>query len=125
MILDTNGLSAWFDGDPSIIRVLSNQPMLALPVIVLGEYQYGLHGSRLRTILEPRLFQLERLLRVLDITRETAKAYATVRSELKRTGKLIPANDAWIAALAIEHGMPVLSRDTHFDHVPGLKRVGW
>jgi tRNA(fMet)-specific endonuclease VapC len=125
MILDTNGLSAWFDGDHSIIRVLSNQPTLALPVIVLGEYQYGLHGSRLRTILEPRLLQLEHMLRVLDITRETAKVYATVRSELKRTGKMIPANDAWIAALAIEHGMPVLSRDIHFDHVSGLKRVGW
>ncbi len=37
----------------------------------------------------------------------------------------IPANDAWIAALALQHRMPVLSRDEHFDAVPGLYRESW
>jgi predicted nucleic acid-binding protein len=27
--------------------------------------------------------------------------------------------------LARQHAMPLLSRDRHFDVVPGLKRVGW
>ncbi len=48
-----------------------------------------------------------------------------VRVGLKRTGRPIPANDAWIAALALQHGLPVLSRDRHFDAVPGLERAGW
>jgi len=98
---------------------------LALPVIVLGEYRYGLSGSRLQSTLEPKLAELERFVRVLDITRATAKVYALVRTELKRKGKPIPANDAWIAALAREHDLPILSRDTHFDSVDGIKRVGW
>ena len=37
----------------------------------------------------------------------------------------VPANDAWIAALAIQHTLPILSRDTHFDALPGLRRVSW
>jgi tRNA(fMet)-specific endonuclease VapC len=45
--------------------------------------------------------------------------------KLKRSGRPIPANDAWIAALALEHGLPILSRDQHFDAVPGVERVSF
>jgi predicted nucleic acid-binding protein len=48
--------------------------------------------------------------------------YASLRGELKRRGRPIPANDAWISALALQHRVPVLSRDEHFDEVPGLER---
>ena len=41
---------------------------------------------------------------------------------LKQAGHPIPANDAWIAALALEHRRPILSRDQHFDAVRGLHR---
>jgi predicted nucleic acid-binding protein len=34
-------------------------------------------------------------------------------------------DDLWIAALAIEHDLPVLSRDAHFDVVEGLTRISW
>jgi tRNA(fMet)-specific endonuclease VapC len=44
---------------------------------------------------------------------------------LKRSGRPIPANDAWIAALALQHRLPVLSRDEHFDVVPDLDRRTW
>jgi predicted nucleic acid-binding protein len=51
--------------------------------------------------------------------------YAEVRDELKRSGRPIPGNDLWIAALARQHALPLLSRARHFDFVPGLKRVAW
>lgn len=125
MILDTNTLSGWVDGDKTVERLLAQQPFLALPVIVLGEYRYGLSRSRLHSTLEPKLAELERVVRVLDITRFTAQVYAALRVELKRAGTPIPSNDAWIAALAREHSLPILSRDAHFDAVAGIKRVGW
>jgi predicted nucleic acid-binding protein len=31
----------------------------------------------------------------------------------------------WVAALARQHDLPVLTRDDHFDHVPNLQRVRW
>ena len=62
---------------------------------------------------------------VLPITDATAIAYAGLRIALKRSGHPIPANDAWIAALALEHGLPVLTRDEHFDVVPNLERRDW
>jgi tRNA(fMet)-specific endonuclease VapC len=45
-----------------------------------------------------------------SITAETTLPYASLRTTLKQIGRLIPANDAWIAALAIQHGLPILTR---------------
>lgn len=99
MILDTNALSAWADGNNAVSRVLARQEFLALPVVVLGEYRFGLRSTRYRQILESKLAELERVVRILDITRSTAHTYAAIRDELKRVGKPIPSNDVWIAAL--------------------------
>ena len=62
---------------------------------------------------------------ILAVTEETAATYAALRVALKRAGSPIPTNDAWIAALALQHRRSVLSRDRHFDAVPGLERKGW
>lgn len=59
------------------------------------------------------------------MTAETALPYADLRTTLNQFGRPIPANDAWIAALAIEHKLPVLSQDVHFDGVPQVRRIGW
>jgi tRNA(fMet)-specific endonuclease VapC len=59
------------------------------------------------------------------VTEETTVSYAALRVALKRSGRPIPANDAWIAALALQHRLPVLSRDQHFDSVPDLQRQSW
>jgi tRNA(fMet)-specific endonuclease VapC len=52
---------------------------------------------------------------------------ARVRSarRFKKSGRPIPANDAWIAALAMQYGLPILSLDAHFDAVPDVRRIGW
>jgi tRNA(fMet)-specific endonuclease VapC len=62
---------------------------------------------------------------VLPIEIETTRHYAAIRLELKQSGKPIPANDAWIAALSRQYAMPVMSRDQHFDLVGGLRRRSW
>lgn len=62
---------------------------------------------------------------ILAVTSATNTDCAAPPVALKAFGKPIPANDAWIAALALEHGLPVLSRDAHFDLVAGVRRVDW
>jgi predicted nucleic acid-binding protein len=98
---------------------------LSIPVIVLGEYRYGIAHSRSGARYEAWLVELVANCRVLPVDEDTAVAYAAVRADLKRAGRPIPANDAWIAALARQHAMPVISRDEHFDFVPKVKRVAW
>ena len=125
MILDTNALSAFADGHPDVGDALRRELRAALPVIVLGEFRYGIAESRHRAAyeawLETQLLHFE----VLAVTDETTVAYAKLRVALRRSGRPIPAHDAWIAALALQHRLPVLSRDRHFDAVPGLERKSW
>lgn len=125
MILDTNALSAFADGEPRVGKVLREQPRAAIPVIVLGEFRYGIAGSRHRRTYEEWLDTHLPTFELLTITAETTVPYAMLRSMLKRLGRPIPANDTWIAALAIQHRLPILSRDAHFDVLPDLRRVSW
>jgi tRNA(fMet)-specific endonuclease VapC len=125
VILDTNGLSAAADGDAAIERVLRAVDEIALPVIVLGEYQFGIRQSRKRAQYQRWFGELLEDCRVLDVDKRTAEMYAGIRHELKSDGRPIPSNDLWIAALARQHSLAVISRDRHFDFVTGLKRVAW
>ena len=125
MFLDTNALSAFADEDPDIERALREAEFLALPVIALGEYRYGIAQSRYHREYEAWLTGLLFECRVVEITEPTTKFYAYVQNELREAGKPIPANDIWIAALCRQHKLPILSRDHHFDFVGGIRRIGW
>lgn len=125
MILDTNALSAFVDGEVAVAEALRRHARAAIPVIVLGEFRYGIAGSRHRTRYEAWLSEHLPDFDVLNVTDETATIYAALRVALKRSGRPIPANDAWIAALALQHGLAVLSRDEHFEAVPNLVRESW
>ena len=125
MILDTNALSAFIDGDAAVGDLLRPGALAAIPVIVLGEFRYGIAQSRHRAQYEDWLTSHLSEFEILEITAQTAVVYAELRVGLRRHGRPIPANDAWIAALGVQHRLPVLSRDEHFDAVPGLERRGW
>ncbi|MDX2222684.1 MAG: type II toxin-antitoxin system VapC family toxin [Rhodospirillaceae bacterium] len=125
MILDTNALSAFIDGETALRHWVRGPVRPAIPVIVIGEFRYGIAASRHRLTYERWLDAHLSKFMILDVTSTTAKSYAQLRSSLKQAGRPLPANDIWIAALAVEHALPILSRDAHFDAVPGVRRVGW
>ena len=125
MILDTNAVSALFANDPALVGTLSGAATHHLPVIVIGEYLFGLRGSDQLAKLGPKLVELEASSSVLPVTLTTAEVYGKVRDELRRKGHPIPDNDIWIAALAREHGLDIVSRDSHFDAVDGVQRLSW
>ena len=125
VILDTNALSAFADGDEKLLRAIENEPELALPTIVLGEYLYGIRQSRQRTSYEAWIQTNLPFFDLLPVVRETAERYAEIRHELKAAGIPIPTNDLWIAALARHHRLRLVTRDTHFRAVRGLHILAW
>jgi len=125
LILDTNALSAIAEGDPEAVSAASGAARWMIPVIVLGEYRFGVAQSRHRAEYERWLTQLGQASIILNVDSDTSVRYAQIRIELKRAGAPIPSNDIWIAALCRQHAFPILSRDRHFDLISGLKRVAW
>ena len=125
MILDTNALSAVADGETPAMELLGGAHHVAVPVIVLGEYRLGIAQSRHRASYENWLREWIEAVTVLDIDDGTTHSYSDIGLELKSKGKPIPTNDLWIAALCRQHSLPLVSRDQHFDFVPGLRRLDW
>lgn len=125
MILDTNALSALASKNPDLLARLRDSRRLAVTLISLGEYEYGIARSRLRNELQRWIQAFVQRAEVLCPDMATLSHYASVRGELRQAGTPIPANDCWIAALVRQHGLPILSRDQHFDLVDDVRRLEW
>jgi tRNA(fMet)-specific endonuclease VapC len=117
--------SGFADGDEKLLKAVENEHELALPAIVLGEYLYGIHQSRLRASYQAWIKANLSFFAVLPVVLETAQRYSEIRHELKAAGAPIPTNDLWIAALARHHRMPLVTRDRHFRAIRGLGIVAW
>lgn len=124
LALDTNAYRAVMSGREDAVRLASSAETLGMPVPVLGELRYGFAGgTRLRQNEAALLKFLDSpRVKLLACDEQTTHFYAAVMIQLKRQGTPIPSNDAWIAALALQHGMTLLTYDRHFDHLPQLPR---
>ena len=125
LILDTNALSAIVEGDSAAAMRAAASGQVAIPVIVLGEYRFGIASSRHKRDYERWLEEARPSSRILDVEEETALWYSELRVQLKKAGTPIPSNDLWIAALSRQHNLPILSRDRHFDLIRGVQRLDW
>lgn len=125
LILDTNALSAWLDGEASLGDVLSGTDRVYLSPIVLGEYLFGVQFSRHRASYEEQISRICLDLPILRLDELTSRHYSEIRRELREAGRPIPWHDLWIAAQARQHGLEILSRDAHFDLVRRVVRTGW
>jgi len=125
MIYDTNALSAWADDAPEVLDRVRKDHRRIIPATVLGEYKFGIRGSRYRDEYQLWLDDVLQTCEIAPVTDTTAEIYGRIAHDLKTTGQRIPSNDIWIAACAIELGVPLLSRDTDFDRIVGLVRIGF
>src|SRR5580693_7436430 len=118
--LDTNRLTDLFQGDAGLADQLGYCDEVWIPVVVLAEIKAGFFGgtqqSRNEALLQALLAKAT--VGVLMPTRATAEHYARVFVQLKRAGTPIPDNDLWIAALALQHDLALVTRDRHFQCIP-------
>jgi tRNA(fMet)-specific endonuclease VapC len=130
LVLDTNTVSYYLRGDPQVVpRWQAPRPAdLAVPTIVEYELRYGL--LRLGPgISGPRLVALAALMRpmqMLPFDSACADHAAHVRAALEALGTPIGAHDILIAATALRHKAPLVTRNVReFSRVPGLQCLNW
>ena len=122
VLLDTSAYSMLRRGNKAILDVVQRSETIALPAIVLGELHSGFRaGNRCaENIAQLAEFLSKPSVRILNITEETALRYAEIDVYLRKRGRPIPRNDVWIAAVALEHGLHLLTLDAHFRKIPLL-----
>ena len=122
VLLDTSAYSQLRRGHQAILDVLRRSATIALSAIVLGELHSGFRaGNRCaENIAQLAEFLSKPSVRVLNVTEETALRYAEIDVYLRKKGRPIPRNDVWIAAVALEHGLHLVTLDAHFREIPLL-----
>jgi tRNA(fMet)-specific endonuclease VapC len=121
-LLDTNAYVALKRGDPAVSALVRSSTELSFSTIVLGELYFGFrNGSR----FEKNARELDELLaddrvELMPVTRTTADRFGRIAAALRKAGRPIPTNDIWIAAHVFESGAELVTRDRHFEAVPGL-----
>ena len=123
ILLDTNAYTGLLAGDEQVLDALGQAEIVYMSVFVLGELIAGFRGgTKLRENTETlERFLLKTTVAVFDATRETADIFGKIKTDLKDSGTPIPINDVWIAAHAMETGSVLISYDTHFTMVAGLR----
>ncbi len=114
-----------FTGNRAIQEKMQNSQNVFLASPVIGELYYCARKSdrilenlhRINTFVEEHIF--------LSCDLETANWYGTIKERLQRKGTPIPDNDIWIAAIAMQHGLILVTRDSHFDEVESLLVERW
>ncbi len=62
---------------------------------------------------------------VLGCNVEIARKYGEIKHKLKLRDRPLPENDIWIAALAVQYNLILVTRDTHFQEIENLQTVAW
>jgi tRNA(fMet)-specific endonuclease VapC len=125
IVLDTSAYSRLRTGHPEVLRRLAAAPLVYVPVIVIGEleaaFELGSRAAQNRASLAE--FLGEPFVSVFDVSQATARRYGELIGVLRRAGTPIPANDIWIAAVALGTDGYLLTFDSDFARVPGLRCV--
>lgn len=111
--------------NPVITQRFEKTETLYLPLTVLGELLYGAYNSAFETEGLGQVKDFLKVCAILSPDERTAHIYGRIKADLKRKGKPIPQNDLWIAAVALEHNLPLATRDQHFSFVSGLTVLQW
>lgn len=120
ILVDTNVVVAVFKGQPAILNRIQAAQEVYISAVSIGELIFGALES---TNQAQNLKQADELINgsvVLPCGTDTARAYAGIKQELKHKGRPIPDNDLWIAALAVQHDLLLVTFDMHFREIDQL-----
>ncbi len=125
IIIDTNRYRDFCEGIGEALEVIRRAETIFLPFITLSELRAGFASSNrgpqndrvlTRFINKPRV-------KLLFPDENTTRQYGYLYKQLRAQATPIPANDLWIAALAVQHDLFIFSRDEHFAHLPQIPVV--
>jgi tRNA(fMet)-specific endonuclease VapC len=124
VLLDSNIVIAFFAKDPGVLSRIVQVNFL-IPSIVLGELHAGAQKSLRAAENLARIDAAFPNSIILNCDYQTAQVYGVIKQALRIKGRPIPKNDVWIAAVAQQYRLPLITRDEHFAAVDGLSIEKW
>lgn len=124
-MLDTNAAIAIIEDDADMQAWLERNSETLIPSTVVGELYFGAYKSSRVAFNVARIEEFVAGNRILPCDAETGKWYGQIKQELKSKGGPIPENDVWIAAVARQYDLTLVTRDDHFQRITLLQTESW
>ncbi|MEM9481184.1 MAG: PIN domain-containing protein [Verrucomicrobiota bacterium] len=125
ILLDTAPIIAHLRGKLDIVAETAPGTLLFTSLFTFGELQKGIQRADNKVRENDKVSAFLDQVAILLPDTKTAETYGKITAQLDRDGNRIPENDAWIAAVAIECGMTLATRDAHFGKVDDLQVLQW
>jgi tRNA(fMet)-specific endonuclease VapC len=127
LALDTNAYTELARGNSSLASYVKKSIRVGVPIIVLGEIQFGaLNGEKVSYNLSLlRKFLATPRVEILSIDQTTTRLFGEIATELRRIGKPIQQNDIWIAAICKQHEFTLATNDKGFNAILGLEVINF
>lgn len=124
-LLDTNIIVALFKDDENVRTKIAASAEVFVPAIAIEELYYGAqHSAKVEKNMK-QVREFAAASTVLPVELTTAEHYGQIKNDLKTKGRPLPENDVWIAAIARQHSLTVITRDQHFKEINGLLLDEW
>lgn len=129
-LLDTSALSDLIKGSPKVAERLQlhGSDNTGISVVTRGEALHGvlrLPTGRRKDALSSELHRYLAYLQCESLTAEVADCYAELKVARERSGRVVDDNDLWIASTAMTLGATLVTRDSDFQGIEGLKIEDW
>jgi len=124
-LLDTSVAIALLEGETGVKDQFARADEVFVSSIALGELYFGAGKSGRPQTNLARIDEFVADNVVLGCDTDAARWYGKVKNALRLKGRPIPGNDLWIAAIALQHDLTLITRDGHFNEVDGLKVEVW
>ncbi len=130
-LLDTTAFSDLMREHPQMrtqLRGVAERDAVVICSIVRGEVNYGtrrLPDGKRRRALELKAANLFSVLPCLSVPSEAGDIYGDVKNTRERRGLSLDENDLWIAATALAVDATLVTRDTDFNGIEGLRVENW
>jgi tRNA(fMet)-specific endonuclease VapC len=125
LAVDTNAAVDYLRPDRVPPPQLADAEQIFLPLPVLGELYAGAFSSARQDENIRAIQDLVEKSTVLVPMLDSARIYGQLRARVRGIIHTSKLNDLWIAALCLQHNLPLLTNDSGFDHIAGLSVIHW
>jgi tRNA(fMet)-specific endonuclease VapC len=121
VLLDTNAVIEIMSSksDDALIRIAQTSRVY-VSAITVGELYFGANKSAQFSANIRKLEDWLQNYNALPCDKTTAQIYGHIKYQLRVKGRPILENDVWIAAVALQYDLTLVTRDAHFSNVDTL-----
>lgn len=130
-LLDTNTISYFLKGEPSVCRTLLQKISsdLCISSVSIAEIYFGIHSATSKKILLLQKVFEELInskdLHVISFDTHAARIFALVKAKYKKKGITVSDLDLQIASIAMTHDLVLVTNDHIFSKINELVVENW